>query len=499
MPGLKQRGIEIYNWFEQRLGLATPILEAVEHEVPENTSSWWYVFGSAATVLLVLQVMTGILLALVYTPSASHAWNSLEFLDHNVKLGWFLRAMHGWGSDFMVAVVLIHMAQVFIFGAYKFPRELTWIVGVFLLLMTLGMAFTGQVLRFDQDAYWGLGIGASIASRVPLIGGWLVDMMLGGPIIAGPTLTRFFALHVFVIPGALLALVGLHLWMVLRLGINDWPMPGRIVRKSTYVREYHELTKQTGIPFVPDAAWKDAIFAAAIMLSVIACALLFGPFGPTGQPDPTIIQTAPKPDFAFLWIYAVLAYLPPNLETPVMFIAPMLAIGAMLLLPLVAGEGEKHWSRRPVAVLMLAVIAVTLGVFTRLGTYTPWSPIMDAWTSDAIPVTYLHDRTPLERQGAIVLQNKQCRNCHSIGGAGGLRGPALDAIAARMTEDQMIRQVLQGGGNMPAYGNALNPSETTALVRFLTTLRGRDLPPATDASRRLVLSSETPASSPRER
>jgi ubiquinol-cytochrome c reductase cytochrome b subunit len=498
MPGLRERGLGLYNWFEQRLGLGTPIIEMAEHEVPENTSSWWYVFGSAATVLLVLQVVTGILLALVYTPSASHAWNSLEFLDHNVKLGWFLRAMHGWGSDFMVAVVLVHLAQVFIFGAYKFPRELTWIIGVFLLLMTLGMAFTGQVLRFDQDAYWGLGIGASIMSRVPLIGGWLVDMMLGGPIIAGPTLTRFFALHVFVIPGILLACVGLHLWMVLRLGINDWPMPGRIVRKSTYVREYHELTKQTGIPFVPDAAWKDAIFAAAIMLSVVACALLFGPFGPTGQPDPTIIQTAPKPDFAFLWIYAVLAYLPPSLETPVMFIAPVLAIGAMLLLPLVAGEGEKHWSRRPVAVLMLAVIAVTLGAFTRLGTYTPWSPVMDAWTSDPIPVTYLHGRTPLERQGAIVLQNKQCRNCHSIGGAGGLRGPALDAIAARMTEDQMFRQVLQGGGNMPAYGNALNPSETTALVRFLTTLRGNDLPPAVDASRHLVLSSETPAAPPGE-
>ena len=498
MPGLGQRVIELYNWFEQRLGLGTPVIEAAEHEVPENTSSWWYVFGSAATVLLVLQVVTGILLGLVYSPSASNAWSSLQFLDHNVRLGWFLRAMHGWGSDFMIAVVLIHLAQVFLFGAYKFPRELTWIIGVFLLLLTLGMAFTGQVLRFDQDAYWGLGIGASIMSRVWLIGGWLVDLMLGGPIIAGPTLTRFFALHVFVIPGILLACVGLHLWMVVRLGINDWPMPGRIVRRSTYVSEYHELTKQTGIPFVPDAAWKDAIFAAAIMLSVIACALLFGPFGPTGQPDPTIIQTAPRPDFAFLWIYAVLAYLPPSMETPVMFIAPVLAIGAMLLLPLVAGEGEKHWSRRPVAVLMLAVIAVTLGIFTRLGTYTPWSPIMEAWTSDPIPAACLHDRTPLERQGAIVLQNKQCRNCHSIGGAGGLRGPTLDAIAARMTEDQMIRQVLQGGGNMPAYGNALNPSETTALVRFLTTLRGNDLSPATDASRRMVLSSSTSAAPPRE-
>jgi ubiquinol-cytochrome c reductase cytochrome b subunit len=493
MPGLREKGIALYDWFEKRLGLGAPIIEAAEHEVPENTASWFYVFGSAATVLLVLQVMTGVLLALVYEPSASHAWSSLQFLDHNVKLGWFLRAMHGWGSDFMIAIVLIHMAQVFLFGAYKFPRELTWIIGVFLLLLTLGMAFTGQVLRFDQDAYWGLGIGASILSRVPLVGGPLVDIMLGGPIIAGPTLTRFFALHVFVIPGTLLALVGLHVWMVLKLGINDWPMPGRVVRKSTYVQEYHELAKKTGIPFVPDAAWKDAIFAIAIMLSVMACALLFGPFGPTGQPDPTIIETAPRPDFAFLWIYAVLAYLPPSLETPIMFIAPVLGIGAMLLLPLVAGEGEKHWSRRPVAVLMLAVIAVALGAFTRLGTYTPWSPIMNAWSSDPIPVRYLQGRTPLERQGALILQEKQCRNCHSIGGAGGLRGPKLDAIAVRMTEDQMIRQVLQGGGNMPAYGNALSPSETTALVRFLTTLRGNDLPAAVDASRRLVSANETPA------
>ena len=486
VPRLKQTGIGLYHWFEDRLGLGKPIIDAVVHEVPESTASWWYVFGSAATVLLVLQVMTGVLLGLVYSPSASHAWSSLEFLDHNVTLGWFLRALHGWGSDFMIAIVLIHMAQVFLFGAYKFPRELTWIVGVFTLLLTLAMAFTGQVLRFDQDSYWGLAIGASILSRVPFIGGPLVNLMLGGPIIAGPTLTRFFALHVFVIPGLLLALVGLHLWMVLRLGINEWPMPGRLVSKTTYTREYQKLTKDTGIAFVPEAAWKDAIFAAAIMLAVIACAFFFGPFGPTGQPDPTIIQTAPKPDFAFLWVFAVLAYLPSSWETPVLFIAPVLAIGAMLLLPLLSGEGEKHWSRRPIAVLMVAVIAVTLGIFTHLGTYTPWSPIMDAWSRDSIPAAYLHNRTPLERQGALVLQNKQCRNCHSLGGAGGLRGPALDGIATRLTEDQIIRQVLQGGGNMPAYGSALNPPETTALVHFLTTLHDDNQPSATDASRALV-------------
>jgi ubiquinol-cytochrome c reductase cytochrome b subunit len=490
MPDLKQRGLDVYNWFEARLGLGAPIIASAEHEVPSNTSSWWYVFGSAATVILVLQVMTGIMLALVYAPTASSAWNSLQFLDHNVKLGWFLRAMHGWGSDFMVAIVLIHMVQVFLFGAYKFPRELTWMIGVCLLLLTLGMAFTGQVLRFDQDAYWGLGIGASILSRVPFVGGPLVGLMLGGPIIAGPTLSRFFALHVFVIPGILLGLVGLHVWMVLRLGINDWPMPGRLVNRKTYLSEYHELEKKTGIPFVPDAAWKDAAFAAAIMLAVIACALWLGPFGPSGQPDPTIIETAPKPDFFFLWIYAVLAYLPPSIETPLLFIAPVLGIGALILLPLLSGEGEKHWSRRPIAVLMITIIAVALGIFTRLGMYTPWSPIMDAWTSDPIPASYLHNRTPLERQGAIVLQNKQCRNCHAIGGEGGLRGPALDAVAAHMTEDQIIRQVLQGGGNMPAYGNALNPSETTALVHFLITLRGNDLSPAINAAQHLAVASE---------
>src|ERR1700760_1575915 len=222
----------IGQWFDRRLQLAAPVREIAEHPVPRNTASWWYVFGSAALTVFVLQIVTGILLALVYVPSGAEAWSSLQALNHSVTLGWFIRAMHGWGSNFMVAIVLIHMVQVFLFGAYKFPRELTWIVGVFLLLMTLGMAFSGQVLRFDQDAYWGLGIGASIASRVPIMGAPLVHLMLGGPIIAGETLSRFFALHVFVIPGLLIGFVGLHVLMVLKLGINEWPMPGRLVRRA---------------------------------------------------------------------------------------------------------------------------------------------------------------------------------------------------------------------------------------------------------------------------
>src|ERR1700716_2930701 len=320
---------QIGEWVDRRLQLAEPIRETIEHPVPRDTASWWYVFGSAALVVFALQLVTGILLALIYVPSAAEAWNSLQTLNQNVALGWFIRAMHGWGSNFMVAIVLIHMVQVFLFGAYKFPRELTWIVGVLLLLVTLGMAFTGQVLRFDQDSYWGLGIGASIASRVPVIGPWAVNLMLGGPIIAGATLSRFFALHVFVVPGLLIAFVGVHLLMVLKLGINEWPMPGRVVRRATYLQYYHELTKKDGIPFVPEAVWKDILFSAFILVAIAVCAIHFGPFGPSGQPDPTIIQTAPRPDFFFLWLYALLSFLPPSAETPILLIGP--AIGIIVL------------------------------------------------------------------------------------------------------------------------------------------------------------------------
>jgi ubiquinol-cytochrome c reductase cytochrome b subunit len=478
---------KIGKWFDDRLQLGKPAMEAMAHPVPSRSASWFYVFGSAALTVFGLQVVTGILLAILYVPSAGEAWNSLQMLNYQVTAGWFIRALHGWGSNFMLAIVLIHMVQVFLFGAYKFPRELTWIVGVCLLLMTLGMAFTGQVLRFDQDAYWGLGIGASIASRVPVLGPALVNLLLGGPIIAGATLSRFFALHVFVVPGLLIAFVGLHLILVLRLGINEWPMPGRIVRRSTYLAEYHELTRRDGIPFVPAAIGKDIVFSGCVLLAIVACAVILGPFGPGGQPDPTIIQTAPHPDFFFWWLYALLSYLPPAAETPVLLIGPAVALVVLIALPFFAGEGEKSWRRRPIAVLTVLLVAVALSSLTHLGAHTPWSPVMDAWSGEPIPEQYLKGRTALERHGALVLQLKQCRACHALDGAGGQRGPALDGVAVRLTPDQLIRQVVQGGGNMPAYGKNLSPAETTALVAFLETLHPAGQAPAIDASRAAVL------------
>jgi ubiquinol-cytochrome c reductase cytochrome b subunit len=467
-------------WIDERLYASKLYASTAGHNVPANAESWFYVFGSGTLLCFIIQVITGTCLAFVYVPSASDAYTSLEYLNYQQSLGWLLRALHNWGSIFMVGIMILHMTQVFLFGAFKYPRELTWISGVILLLCTLGMAFTGQVLRFDQDAYWGLGIGASMIGRVPVIGPNLVHLMLAGPIIAGETLSRFFTLHVFIIPGTIIALISLHLRLVLTKGINEYPVPGKPVEKETYVKEYETLIKKEGVPFFPKAISKDLVFSGLVMLGILACALYFGPEGPRGTPDPTQIDTVPKPDFFFLWIYAVLALLPDYLETILILTVPVIAIALLFALPFISGTGEKSARRRPVAVLSVIIIFLALGTFNYLGTYSPWSPQMSAWSGDATPVKYVKGRSPLELRGALVLQSKQCRNCHSLGGSGGLRGPALDDVATRLTADQLVRQVIQGGGNMPAYGKNLSPAEVTALVAFMQTLHGPNDSPARD-------------------
>ena len=473
----------IGDWLNERLGLADTLVETAQHPVPRSSASWWYVFGSATFVVLILQVISGLCLAAVYVPSADGAWSSLLYLNYQQPLGWYLRALHGWGSNFMVALMLIHIAQVFLFGAYKYPRELTWIAGVVLLLCTLGMAFTGQVMRFDQDAYWGLGIGAAIIGRVPFLGPNLVRLILGGPIIAGDTLSRFFTLHVFVIPAMLLGFVGLHLFLVLRLGINEWPMPGRVVRRDSYIAQYHQLVEKDGEAFFPWAAQKDLVFAGLIILALLVTAAISGPFGPNGQPDPYIIDTVPRPDFFFLWLFAVFALLPPWTETFLMLTGPPVAIGLLFLLPFISGTGEKSFRRRPISVVILILIFTTVGTLTWLGTFSPWSPQMEAWSGTPTPIEYVKGRTPLQLQGAVLIQYKQCRNCHALGGTGGLRGPALDETATRLTHSQIVRQIVQGGGNMPAYGKNLSPAQVEAIVAFLETMHPQTEPPARNAAK----------------
>jgi ubiquinol-cytochrome c reductase cytochrome b subunit len=469
----------IWQWFGQRL--RRPGYGGADR-VPRSSISWAYVFGSAAFVLLLVEFVTGLGLGLFYSPSADKAWQSLLYLNYQQPFGWYLRALHFWGSNFLILLLILHLIQVFVLGSYKYPRELTWISGVLLLLLTLGMALTGEVLRFDQESYWDLVIGFTLAGRTPLIGPLLVHFLMGGPIIAGATLARMFLMHALLLPAAIVALTALHLLLAYRLGISEWPMPGRLVNRETYVANYRAVLEREGEPLIPNGLRKDAIFAALIVAALIVTAAVIGPKGPNGPPDPSIIRTRPHPDFFFLWMEALMGLLPSWLDTPFGLIVLPILVAGLIALPLISPSGERHILRRPLSLVIATVVVTVLVVTTWLGTYDPWSQEMNAWSGTPTPVEYLKGRTPLEIQGAILIQAKQCRNCHSLGGAGGMRGPALDTTATRLTHNELIRQILQGGGNMPAYGKALKPAEVAAIVAFLATMHPANEPPARNSA-----------------
>src|SRR5215472_3468237 len=234
---------EIGQWFALRLRRPE---YGDGYRRPRSSIRWAYVFGSSAVVLLLFEFVTGLGLGLFYSPSADKAWQSLLYLNYQQPFGWYLRALHFWGSNFLILLLILHLIQVFVLGSYKYPRELTWISGVLLLLLTLGMALTGEVLRFDQESYWDLIIGFTLAGRTPVIGPFLVHFLMGGPIIAGATLTRMFVMHVML--------------LAYRLGIAEWPMPGRIVKRETYLADYRATLDREGEPRIPNRLGKDLVF-----------------------------------------------------------------------------------------------------------------------------------------------------------------------------------------------------------------------------------------------
>jgi ubiquinol-cytochrome c reductase cytochrome b subunit len=357
-------------------------------------------------------------------------------------------------------------------------------VGVLLLLCTLGMFFSGQILRWDPDAYWGLAVGGSMAGRVPVAGPWLVRQLLGGPVIGGNSLSRFFALHVFIIPGALLFFLAIHLWLVLKCGISAPPDPGQPVDPRTYHEEYEKQVK-AGVPFLGEAMLKDAFVSCLAVIAVVIIAAVVGPKGPSGPPDPTLSGANPRPEWPFLWLFALLSLSPAGAETFIILVFPVILIAILFLVPFVSNRGERAPSRRPVAVLGVIVIYTTLGVLTYQGATAHWSPQMTAWSGDPVPENMVRNGTPLQLQGAAVFQNKDCRNCHALEGQGGKRGPDLTTVGTRLTQGQLIDQVSNGtpgGGNMPAYGKQISSAEMTVLAEFLVSLRQKDSPPPREAS-----------------
>jgi len=188
--------------------------------------NWFYTLGSATLFLAVNQAVTGILLTLYYVPTPDHAYDSVQYITTQITMGWLIRGLHHWGASAMVVVVVLHMLRVIFYGAYKYPREVTWITGVLLLLIVIGFGFTGYLLPWDQKAYWATTVGTRIAGTPPIIGDYLLKIMRGGPDLSAVTLARFFGTHVWVLPAALLLLIGTHLYLVIKIGISAVPKKG---------------------------------------------------------------------------------------------------------------------------------------------------------------------------------------------------------------------------------------------------------------------------------
>jgi ubiquinol-cytochrome c reductase cytochrome b subunit len=453
-------------WLDDRLGISSTILPIVEHPVPQT--GWDYVLGSATLVAFVVQVITGVALAFSYVPTPDHAYESLQFITHDAILGGVVRGIHYWGATAMVVLVVAHMAQVFLIGAYKFPRELNWLSGTFLLLLTLGLAFTGQLLRWNQDAYWAVVVGAAQAARAPFIGEWLAQVLVAGQTVGGATLTRFYATHVFLLPAGVFVLVGVHLYLALRHGISEPPRPGQPVEPSTYRKRYADLVHKEGVPFWPDAAWKDVVFALAVGTIVLLLAVVVGP-PELGRPaDPTIVEAYPRPDWYFLWYFALLALLPAGIEDWFIIGFPLLVGVLLFILPLIAPTGERSPWRRPWAMGTVGFSAIAIGVLVWAGFVAPWSPVFQP---APLPGSVTGRLSGDERRGAEIFQSRGCVNCHVVAGTGGQRGPDLTTVGDRLSRDQLTSRILIGGLNMPAYGGTLQPDELDALVAFLSAQR----------------------------
>ena len=435
----------IYAWLDSRLKLS-PLEKTLLDEPIPGGASWIYVFGSATLFLFVLQAVTGMFLAVYYAPTPDHAYDSVQFIEQQVSFGWFVRGLHHWGASGMVIAVGLHMLQVFLYGAFKPPREMMWMVGVVLFLLVMAFAFTGYLLPWDQTAYWATQVGINMVGTVPLVGDFLVRVMRGGETLGALTLSRFFAVHVLFLPALIVSGILLHLFILRRVGpAGPWDE-----RQAAAGSE----------PFHPRQVFMDAVVMVAVFLVLVLLAT-FVPFPLADKANPADTSFVPIPEWYFLFYYELLKHIHGPLEPVATWILPAVVILAMLLWPFLDRQKTvRAPASRPVGMILGVVFLIT--VFSLLGV--------------SLKSLYGMKRTdPGIAHGQTLFANLGCAGCHRIHGNGGAIGPDLsyegDARPDREWHITHFRdpQAVSPGSIMPKF--PLTEAELQDLTSYMVSLK----------------------------
>ena len=441
------------DWLESRTGVETAVRNFLYEEIPAS-SGWHQAFGSVAVFAFLMQVFTGILLAFNYAPTPGDAYNSVRYIVTELTGGSIIRGLHHWGASMMIVVVVLHMAQVFIWGAYKKPRETTWMLGVVLMLLTLAFGLTGYLLPWDERAYWGTVVTTKIAAQAPVAGPYLARLLGGEGTIGVVTFARFYAVHVLLLPPLTMLLTGMHIYLVRRHGVTPDPV-------------------ETGLPkrFFPEQVFKDttAIFLYFVVLVVLAVAARV-PLGLLA--DPTDTTFVPRPEWYFLFLFQTLKLFQGPLEVVGTVVLPTLAILVLLLIPFMDRRKAIRVTRRTTAICAAILAGLGWGALT-LAALRPTPSSLEARRSVAPATKTWQQLSPEELAGIGYFRREKCGTCHSPTTNPRTRGPDLTQIPMRKTAAWMIdhfkrpSQVVPGTP-MPAV--QLTDAQLSALAAFLLKL-----------------------------
>lgn len=405
----------IVDWVESRSALISGAKHFLKEEIPASTG-WRNTLGSLLGALLLVQILTGFLLALYYVPHPEAAHASLEFVNEAVLGGSLVRSLHYQGASFIIVALFLHTLRVFYSGAYRAPREGVWLTGLALLGITVAIAFTGQLLPFNQMGYWAASVGIEIASSVPVVGPHIKQLIQGGDAVGAVTLTQFYALHMILLPGLLGLFTALHLFLL---------------RKHSPVRPAQDSTTETDT-FYPVQFFRDMVTVSVGLALLIAVALIYG--GPHSPPlDLSDDAYIPIPEWYFNSHFEILRMTPPALYVVATFVLPS-AVGAVLvLLPwLDRGKSTRLSDRKPI-IMMGTVAIVALVGLTVLGIYRNASHA----TSEHAAVESERDEDPVIVLGRQVYEEEFCATCHKIDGIGETKGPELTHIGSRLQESYL--------------------------------------------------------------